>query len=214
MSKNMRKRKAKILITAGPTWVKVDAVRILTNIFTGRTGLYLAQRLKNKGFSVTLLVNDYHLGKISGLKIDTFRYFEELSKKIKGLLKNNRYRVIIHTAAVSDYVLTPRRGKVPSQKNDLILKLKPAEKIIKTMRKMAPQSILFQFKLETGRQKLIKRALESMRKNRSDYVIANALSDLHTKYKSFIITKDGSIIRVSSKEELADKIAKLIIANL
>ncbi len=38
----------KVLVTAGSTWTKIDDVRIITNRFTGKTGLGLAQGLKKK----------------------------------------------------------------------------------------------------------------------------------------------------------------------
>ena len=33
----------KVLITGGATWIKIDVVRIITNIFTGKTALFLAK---------------------------------------------------------------------------------------------------------------------------------------------------------------------------
>ena len=36
----------KVLITAGPTWIKVDDVRVITTIFSGNTGIFLAKNFK------------------------------------------------------------------------------------------------------------------------------------------------------------------------
>ena len=72
----------KILITAGSTWIGIDEVRILTNRFTGKTGLYLAQELKKKGYLVTLLINPHCTGKIKGLRAVYYRYFYELKTAI------------------------------------------------------------------------------------------------------------------------------------
>ena len=47
----------KVLITGGPTWVKIDEVRIITNIFTGRTALFLAKEFKRRKYDVTLIIN-------------------------------------------------------------------------------------------------------------------------------------------------------------
>lgn len=117
----------KVLITAGSTWAKVDDVRILTNHFTCKTGLYLAQGFKKKGHSVTLLVNPHCLGKIAGLRFIPYRYFPEFKREIIKAIKRQYYDVIIHSAAVSDFQLKcPRAGKIPSGKL-LTLKLVPTD---------------------------------------------------------------------------------------
>ena len=71
-----KKKKIRVLVTAGATWVKVDEVRILTNRFTGKTGLSLAEGLKKKGYRVTLLANPHCLNGIKDIKLISYRYFE------------------------------------------------------------------------------------------------------------------------------------------
>ncbi|MFH1505140.1 MAG: phosphopantothenoylcysteine decarboxylase [Candidatus Omnitrophota bacterium] len=193
----------KILITAGSTWVRVDDVRILTNCFTGKTGLYLARELKKKGHSITLLVNPHCIGEAQDVKAAYYHYFDEFKIMINKLLKNNHFDMIIHTAAVSDYKLKKHfKGKVSSGKKELNLELIPAEKIIKQIRKLARRSVLIQFKLEAKRKGLCEKAYESLRENKSDYVVANALEDLR-RYKAFIIDKDKNITIINSKKNLA-----------
>ena len=46
----------KILITAGPTWVAVDKVRVITNIFGGALGTIIAEQAKKTGAQITLLM--------------------------------------------------------------------------------------------------------------------------------------------------------------
>jgi phosphopantothenoylcysteine decarboxylase/phosphopantothenate--cysteine ligase len=46
----------KILVTAGPTWVAIDNVRVISNTATGKTGILLAERLSRLGARVTLLL--------------------------------------------------------------------------------------------------------------------------------------------------------------
>jgi len=201
----------KILITAGATWIKIDDVRILTNKFTGKTGLYLAQQLKKKGHSVTLLVNDHCLGKITGLKVISYRYFDELKILLNRLLKKNRYDAIIHMAAVSDYkVKNIKKGKIPSCQKKLTLQLVPTEKLVKTIRKLCRQALLIQFKLEVQRKGLIEDAYQSLKENNSDFVVANALKDLVFGYKGFIVSREKHVIPVSSKVSLANNLHKLI----
>jgi len=192
----------KVLITAGPTWIKIDDIRIITTFFTGGTGLYLAKEFKKIGGDVTLLINPHCIGKIKDLNVINFRYFDEFKKVVIDTLKNNNYDLIIHSAAVSDYRLKKIfRGKIPSNKN-LKLELVPTEKIIKIVRRLARDSIIVQFKLEIKRKDLIKKAYNSLLENKSNFVVANALEDLKKGYKAFIIDREKNIIEVKSKKEL------------
>ncbi|MBU2221207.1 MAG: phosphopantothenoylcysteine decarboxylase, partial [Candidatus Omnitrophica bacterium] len=53
----MSLRNKRILITAGPTWIAIDKVRVISNTATGATGKLLANQFSNKGAKVTLLIN-------------------------------------------------------------------------------------------------------------------------------------------------------------
>jgi phosphopantothenoylcysteine decarboxylase/phosphopantothenate--cysteine ligase len=193
-----------ILVTAGPTWIKIDEVRILTSIFTGKTGLYLAKEFAKKGHSVTLLINPHCLEqRIRGMRVIPFSYFEDFKEKIIKELKDKSYGAIIHGAAISDYKLKKVfSAKIPSGKKNLALKLIPTEKIIKTIRSLAKNSILIQFKLEIKRKGLLKEAQKSLQQNKSDFVVANALEDLRHAYKTFLIDRHNKVVILESKKEL------------
>jgi len=202
----------KILITAGPTWIKIDDVRVITTIFRGNTGIFLAKNFKKKDSQVTLLVNSPYLHKteLKGIKIIPFKYFEDFKEKITRELKHNCYDTIIHSAAVSDYKLGKAfKGKIASGKKSLILKLTPAEKIIKTIRRFQKNATLIQFKLEIKRKGLIRKAFKSLKENKSDFVIANAFEDLKFGYKSFMIDKNGNTLVINSKNALFEKLENI-----
>ncbi|MDD4183748.1 MAG: phosphopantothenoylcysteine decarboxylase [Candidatus Omnitrophica bacterium] len=203
----------RILITAGPTWVKIDAVRVITTIFSGNTGIFLARNFRKHGFKVTLFINSQHLNKteLNGVRIIPFKYFEDFKEKITRELKTGCYDTIIHSAAVSDYRLVKVfKGKIASGKKSLILKLAPAEKIIKIMRKLQKNATLIQFKLEIKRKSLVKKAFQSLKENKSDFVIANAFDDLKLGYKSFMIDKNSNIITINSKNVLFEKLENIV----
>ena len=208
----------RILITAGSTWAKVDDVRILTNRFTGKTGLYLACGLKRKGHSITLLVNPHCLGEVipkgvgkaKGLKIIPYYYFEEFKKEISKAIKIQSYDAIIHSAAVSDYKLKKHfKAKIPSGKI-LNLKFVPTEKIMKRIRRLASKSLIIQFKLEPKQKGIIDKAYKSLKENRSDFVVANALEDLQSGYKGFLISRDKKVISLGSYSCLLSALDKVI----
>lgn len=194
----------RVLITSGPTWVKIDEVRVITNIFTGRTGLYLAKEFKKKGHRVTMLINPHCIDRLpSNIKVKKFKYFEELKSALELELNAKRYDLIIHSAAVSDYRLrNPFKGKIPSGEPSLILRLTRVPKLIKIIRRLAQDSFLVQFKLEVERKHLLERAFRSLKYNNADLVIAHSLSDLKLRYKSFIIDKTKNVKEISSLNEL------------
>ncbi len=190
-----------ILITAGATWVKIDDVRVITNIFSGRTGLFLAKSFASAGHSVTLLINPHCVNRrLNGVETVYYHYFEEFKSLIYKLLNNNKYSAIIHSAAVSDYRLENYvSGKMSSGKDRLKLELIPTEKIIKEMRTLAKKSLIVQFKLEASSDNLINLAYESLQENNSDLVVANCLRDVQSRYKGFLINKNKEVLAVSSK---------------
>ncbi len=200
----------RILITGGATWAKIDKVRILTNIFTGKTSLFLAKYFLKKKTEVTLLINPHCIESFPrsrNIKIIFFRYFDELKKALKEELKRNKYDAIIHTAAVSDYVLKrPFKGKIPSNRKKIELRLQPTQKLTKLIHSLAKNSFLVQFKLETKSKYILKKAYRSLITNRFNLVIANVYRPQNKQYSAFIIDPSFTITKVSSLGELAQSL--------
>jgi phosphopantothenoylcysteine synthetase/decarboxylase len=101
-----------ILVTAGNTYVPIDRVRGITNIFTGRTGARLALHGHSLGHSVTLLtshpdvVRSQHDGGIfpaERWQIRAYQTLDDLSGQMAELIGKSDLDCIIHSAAVSDY---------------------------------------------------------------------------------------------------------------
>jgi phosphopantothenoylcysteine decarboxylase/phosphopantothenate--cysteine ligase len=201
--------KEKILITAGSTWAKIDEVRVLTNRFTGRTGIKLARALQKSGCDVTLLINPHCVSQeLFGLKVVEFYYYDEFKDNVSQLLRKRRFDAIIHTAAVSDYFLpNPNKAKIASGKKSLVLKLKPTQKIIKLMRALDPEALLIQFKLEKSAKGLIDKAYTSLKANDSDFVVANALEDIDKKY---LISREKNIVKADGTAQLARNLVSCI----
>jgi len=195
----------RVLVTAGATWVKVDDVRILTTVFTGNTGLRIAQGLACAGHQVTLIINTHCLPDLraQNLRVLPFRYLDELEAAVVKELLTNPCDAIIHSAAVSDYeIANVYKGKIASNKKELALKLAPAPKIIKIMRKLSPRAVLVQFKLEAKSKGLLKKAYASLKKNNSDFVVANSYQDICCRYKAYLLDKSGKAKLVSSLDQM------------
>ena len=73
----MNLRKLRVLITAGPTWVAIDNVRVISNIATGETGKILAEKLASMGAKVTLLIGPGDLCCLKkNIRLIRFKFFE------------------------------------------------------------------------------------------------------------------------------------------
>ncbi len=205
----MSLKNKKILITAGPTWVPIDKVRVISNISTGQTGIMLAEEALRQGAKVTLF-----LGPVSAcclhksIRLVRFVFFEELKNRMIIELKSGRYDLIIHSAAVSDF--KPRekaRGKISSRRG-LRLELVALPKIIASIRRFSRGARVVIFKLESGvsTTTLLQRAIAAGNKNKADLVVANQLGP----YRAFIIGKEGVIAKVREKRELARQLFKIL----
>lgn len=199
----------RILITAGPTWVPIDKVRVISNIASGKTGILLAEGFLRKGWEVTLVLGPLgHKAISKQIRLIHFDFFNDLRKKLIKELKSRQYDVIIHSAAVSDF--RPKavyKGKLISNKK-YRLELVPLPKLIGDIKLFAAKARLVTFKLEFGASKnsLLKSAKEALSCVGADMVVANSFEP----YRCFIIGKEGIITSLKSKEELARKLVTII----
>lgn len=110
-----------LLITAGNTQVPIDGVRVITNVFTGRTGAYLARAAAGRGHRVTVLTsNPEHL---TGLPDDPdperrttvipYRTYDDLASLFEHSVKSGGFDAIVHSAAVADFLVSGTYAAAP-----------------------------------------------------------------------------------------------------
>jgi phosphopantothenoylcysteine decarboxylase/phosphopantothenate--cysteine ligase len=207
----MNLRNKSILITAGPTWVALDKVRVISNIATGETGILLAEKLKSLGAKVTLVLGPVGICSLNKeIKLLRFKFFDELRNIIIRELRSHKYDIIIHSAAVSDFGhREPIKNKLDSSKICNI-RLVPLPKIIRDIRRLALNAKLVMFKLETGvsEKTLIKRARESYRIYKADLVVANRL---FPEYKAFILDRNNIYDEGISRKQLIKKLVNTLL---
>lgn len=175
--------------------------------------MLLANYAKKMGAGVTLLLGPVgDIAVTKGVKVIRFNLFAELFSQLKKELTKDKYDIVIHSAAVSDY--RPKITfvhKLKSGKRNLGLELSPTLRIVDRIKKIKPKVFLVAFKLEFGlnKTKLIKEALQLLRRARADLVVANTFSE--KQYSALLIDKDGSILaRANSKLALSLKLLKTI----
>ncbi|MCK4428857.1 MAG: bifunctional phosphopantothenoylcysteine decarboxylase/phosphopantothenate--cysteine ligase CoaBC, partial [Candidatus Aenigmarchaeota archaeon] len=201
-----------VLINAGPTCGKIDNVRAITNIFTGRTGVLIADEAFRRGANVKLIYG-------SGIQkvpeyLNTVRviYFEEMHEQVMKEVTSKKYDVGIFSAAISDYV--PEKsvdGKIRSGSSITEIKLKPTSKIIKEVREKCPDMQMVTFKLENKIS--IEKLLEIGKKRLEEgyeIVVVNRLEDIDDNmHKSFIMNRD-EVAETETKEETAKRLLDII----
>lgn len=131
-------RSLRVLITSGGTSEPIDAVRVITNTSTGKTGAQLADALHSLGMQVTLLKAHKAIAPVSDIDmLLEFSCYADLAKTLQAELKANSYDFIFHAAAVSDYSLAKGsvQGKMSSDKSIITLKLKRNPKLIDQLKK-------------------------------------------------------------------------------
>lgn len=200
-----------ILITAGPTWVPIDNVRVISNASTGKTGILLAENLAAQGAKVTLLlgpIGAYRLDK--KIRVVDFKFFGELSLLLRRELKK-RHACLIQAAAVSDYQpVKANRAKISSKHKVLRMALRRTPKIIDTLRRAAPHSFIVGFKFEPGlkRDRLIDKARSLLNRASLDLVVANTAKN--RRYAAYLVGGDKVSGPLLSKERMAKELVNLI----
>ena len=206
----------RVLITAGPTWVPLDRVRVISNVSGGETGVLLAKKLSGLGMKVTLLlgpVNHPVLG--GGFKLVRFRFFDELKEALLRELKTGKYDIVIHSAAVSDY--RPDRIsnlKIPSGKKRLKFELIPTLKLINLIKKSLPKVFLVGFKFEPGKKKgyLLKKARYLIGNAKADLVVANSIDN--RGYRAYIVEKDSISSPFKNKKAMVSNLARQLTERI
>jgi phosphopantothenoylcysteine decarboxylase/phosphopantothenate--cysteine ligase len=198
----------KVLVIAGSTREPIDEVRFITNKSSGRTGLTLAREAYRRGATVEVWAGE-------GVKAPAFASCQTFIsvKDLQKMAPKARADIIIVPAAISDFTVEPRKGKMPSEKAQS-LKLEPAQKILGLFPKRA---FLVGFKAETGitHKALEDRARERMKKHNLGMIVANLLEDVKTDKTKALVLRPGKKPKEfnGSKSELAIIIFNTILED-
>ncbi|MFZ2523829.1 MAG: bifunctional phosphopantothenoylcysteine decarboxylase/phosphopantothenate--cysteine ligase CoaBC [Candidatus Ferrigenium altingense] len=119
----------KILITAGPTYEAIDAVRGITNRSSGKMGYAIAQAALEQGAEVVLVSGPTALAKPQGAQgvdvVSAAQMFEAVKQQVGDC------DIFIGVAAVADYrVAQPSEQKIKKSAATLTLELVPNPDIL------------------------------------------------------------------------------------
>ena len=221
-----------LIITAGGTDERIDEVRSITNMSTGRLAGIIAKAILSK--YTDEIENLYYvhcksavvqqLPKLIPIEIGGTM---DLMKVLEELLKKEHIDGVVHAMAVSDYgvnevttrenltkgISFDQNSKISSDFDELIIVLKKTPKVISHIKEWSPNTVLVGFKLLSGvkREELISTAHKLLLKNKCDYVLANDLTEINEKgHKGYLVNKDKEYIEMFTKEEIGQVIGKKI----
>ena len=177
------------IVTAGPTYEPLDAVRRLTNFSTGRLGTELARFLTARGHETTLLIGELaaYRGDPHAGKVERFTTTASLRDRLQALACHPA-DAVFHAAAVSDFgfgkvwrrspegeLTELQSSKLSTRQGTLLAELTPTPKIIAELRQWFPQARLVGWKYEVGgdRPGVIQLAERQITECRTDACVAN-----------------------------------------
>lgn len=205
-------RGKKILVTAGPTRGRIDAVRYISNRSSGKLGIEIAKKAHRMGADVTLVFGpgtEMPPEYLRTIRVETVGEMREAAlKEAAGA------DAAILAAAVLDYApKNPAEGKIKSGLGTLTIELEPTEKIVDSIREMHPHLFIVGFKLEksAGEEELKKSALNLLRRAKLNLVVANNLERIRGEsHEALILTAEGGTTRTETKSGLAKELLELV----
>ena len=208
------------LVTAGPTYEKIDPVRFIGNYSSGKMGFAIAEELALHGAKVTLVSGPVTL-KVSHPKIILINVESASQMRDTCLKIFPETNGAVMCAAVADYRPKDTAGhKIKHSVENLHLELTPNDDIAMLLGRIKTKNqILAGFALETN--EAVTHAKEKMLKKNLDFIVLNSLQDEGAGFavdtnRISIINPDGSIEEFSlkSKKEVAADIVEKLIFNL
>lgn len=211
----------KILVTAGPTFEPIDAVRFIGNHSSGKMGFELANVLAEQGAEVTLV---YGPGSARDLdhrvkRIDVMTAAEMYAACVDCYPKMD---AAILSAAVADF--KPKNvatNKIKKEQGGISnIELEETQDILAALGKMkSPAQVLVGFALETDNE--IANAKSKLERKNLDFIVMNSLRDTGAGFgtatnRISIFTKDGKThnFDLKPKREVASDIAEILYSYL
>lgn len=208
------------LVTAGPTFEKIDPVRFIGNYSSGKMGYALAEELANMGAKVILVSGPVAVTtKHRGIEVISVVSAAEMYAKSVSVFPSCDGAIMC--AAVADFTPLEVGDKKTKRGNEnWNLELKPTKDIAATLgASKTKKQLLVGFALETNDE--IENANKKLKKKNLDFIVLNSLQEKGAGFqvdtnKITIIDKDNKqqFFELKSKKEVASDIVEKVIAML
>lgn len=183
----------KIMITAGPTYEKIDPVRFIGNYSSGKMGFALAEECAKRGAEVTLITGPVSLQCSPDIHRIDVESCEEMYQAATQAFEQSDAAILC--AAVADF----RPGeiadkKIKREKDDLELRLVPTHDIAAALGKMKQKhQRIVAFALETNDEE--SNAQKKRKKKNADFIVLNSTRNPGTTFR----TDDNQITIISEE---------------
>lgn len=210
----------KVLITAGPTYEKIDPVRFIGNYSSGKMGFALAEVCAEQGAEVTLVSGPVMLqAKHPNIKrIDVESAQQMYEAATKHFPKTD---IAILCAAVADFTPKTTADKKIKRKGDnLKLELQPTQDIAAALGAVKKKKqVLVGFALETDNEQ--KNAKDKLERKNFDFIVLNSLQDKGAGFrvdtnKVTIIDRHNGLTAydTKTKREVAEDIVEHLVQQM
>ena len=207
-----------IVITAGPTYERIDPVRFIGNYSSGKMGFALAEECAARGARVTLVagpVAQKCSDSIERIDVESCQQMYEATTQAFA-----QADAAILCAAVADFKPeSTARSKIKREGDDLVLRLKPTHDIAAELGRMKqPGQRIVAFALETDNEEA--NAKDKLRRKNADFIVLNSTRIPGTTFQSddnqitIITANDATAYPKKPKREVAadiiDRLSQLL----
>jgi len=217
LSNQVKNKKIKALVTAGPTIEYIDPVRFITNRSSGKQGYEIAKSLSKRGFDTTLISGPTNLDIEEDINLINVKTAEEM---FKATQKNLPADVAIFSAAVADFKIKNKNlNKIKKQENLTINLQKNIDILhyVSNHNSMRPKLVIG-FAAETN--EINKNAINKLIDKNCDWIIANDVSkkdigfdsdynEVTIHYKNPKNKKE--VLTLKKKSEISEEIIERIV---
>jgi phosphopantothenoylcysteine decarboxylase/phosphopantothenate--cysteine ligase len=209
----------KVMVTAGPTYEKIDAVRFIGNYSSGKMGYAIAEECASRGAEVVLISGptslSVHNGNIKLVRVNSAREMYEACNS-----EFPQCNAAVLSAAVADF--TPQNvsdTKIKRKDNNLEITLKPTDDIAASLGKIKGNRVLVGFALEKENE--LENAIGKLERKNFDFIVLNSMNDKgagfnHDTNKITIINRSKEVknydlkSKVMVAKDIVDEIEKLL----
>ena len=209
----------KVMVTAGPTYEKIDAVRFIGNYSSGKMGYAIAEECASRGAEVVLVSGptslNVHNSNIKLVRVNSAREMYEACNS-----EFPQCNAAVLSAAVADF--TPQNvsdTKIKRKDNNLEITLKPTDDIAASLGKQKGDRVLVGFALEKENE--LENAIGKLERKNFDFIVLNSMNDKgagfnHDTNKITIINRSKEVknydlkSKVMVAKDIVDEIEKLL----
>lgn len=207
-----------VMITAGPTYEKIDPVRFIGNYSSGKMGFALAEECLRRGANVTLIAGPVALSCSPAINRINVESCEEMYQAATQAFAESDAAILC--AAVADFKPSNVADrKIKREKDDLELRLVPTHDIAAALGQMKQKhQRIVAFALETNDEEA--NAQKKRQKKNADFIVLNSTRNPGTTFR----TDDNQITIISEKgkkeyekkpktevaQDIIDELAKIL----